>query len=290
MRIKVVAWNLNQRSAGGNWAELRRDPELADADVFLLCEAIGIPSLPEAHGLTAIGNGSTKGLGCLCPESDGCRRRRYSTAVAFAPASVSGDHRVRRGEPVPGVRPSRPGTWTAARVEIEGIAITAVALYGLNDEPYVDSVRRSLSELAPILDDEEYSRHLVLGGDFNILAGKPPSRRAHPGHEVLEEIKAYGLIDCLASALPQDRYEDPIRRADMDNCRCGLREACTHTRTYYDHRHPDIPYQDDYLFASPGLAAGDRLVTCFAQRVGPGSPSDHAPIVAVFDVPSRLDP
>ncbi len=253
-------------------------------DIFLLCEAIGVPSLPEAQGLTAIGNGSTKGLGCPCPESDGCRRRRYSTAVAFAPSSFSGDDRVRQGERVQHASPSRPGSWTAARVEVAKISITAVALYGLNDEPYVESVRRSLGELAPILDDEEYSEYLVLGGDFNILAGKPPSERPHPGHEVLEEIKAYGLIDCLASALPPDRYEDPIRRTDMDNCRCLLRETCTHTRTYYDHRRPHIPYQDDYLFASPALAAGDHLVLCSAQRVDPGSPSDHAPIVAIFDI------
>ena len=163
--------------------------------------------------------------------------------------------------------------------------MTTIALYGLNDEPYVDSVRRSLSELAPILGNEQYSRYLVLGGDFNILAGKAPSRKPHPGNELLEEFKAYGLIDCLASALPPDRYyHEPIRRTDMDNCRCGLREACTHTRTYYDYRRPHIPYQDDYLFASPALAADGHLVSCIAQPVGPGSPSDYAPLIAVFDV------
>jgi hypothetical protein len=283
VRIKVVAWNMKQRSAGGNWSQLRQAPELADADVFLLCEATGIPSLLEAQGLTAIGNSSTKGLSCPCPESDSCRGRRYSTAVAFVPSPLSGGHRVRRGEPVLLASPSRPGTWSAARVVVGEIAITAVVLYGLNDEPHVASVRRSLSELAPILEHEEYSEYLVLGGDFNILAGKPPSERPHPGHQVLREIEAYGLIDCLASALPPNRYDDPCRRADMDNCRCGLREACTHTRTFYDYRRPHIPYQDDYLFASTALAAGDQF-DCFAQCVGPGSPSDHAPIIAVFNV------
>lgn len=280
---------MKQRRAARNWSQLRQDPDLADADVFLLCEATGISSLPKAQGLTAFGNGSTKGLGCPCPESDSCRGRRYSTAVAFAPSSLSGDHRVRRGEPVLLARASRPGTWTAARVVVGHrssgmeIAITAVVLYGLNDEPYVASVRRSLSELAPILEHEEYSENLVLGGDFNILAGKPASERLHPGHEVLKEIEAYGLIDCLTTALPPDRYEDPIRRTDMDNCPCGQREGCTHTRTFYDSRRPHVPYQDDYLFASYALAGDGHLVDCFAQRVGPGSPSDHAPIIAVFD-------
>ena len=65
---------------------------------------------------------------------------------------------------------------------------------------------------------------------------------------------------------------------------CRLREGCTHTRTYYDDKRPHIPYQDDYLFASAALAGDDGLVSCFAPWVGPGSPSDHAPIVAVFEV------
>ncbi len=285
MRIKVVAWNMNQRSAGGNWAQLRRDPDLATADIFLLSEATGLPRAPEAHGLEAIGNGSTKGRGCPCPERDACRRRRYSTAVAFVPSSP-GEPRIRHGEPVPEEKatPSRPGSWTAATVEIGNTRITAIALYGLNDEPYVDSVRRSLGEVAPLVEDADYSEYLVFGGDFNILAGKPASKEPHPGHQVLDEIRTYGLIDCLVQGLGPNRYLDPVHRADMDNCRCGLREACTHTRTYYRRAHPDVPYQDDYLFASPALAGNERLLACFAQRVGPDSPSDHAPIIAVFDV------
>lgn len=282
MKIKVVAWNMNQRSPNGNWPVLRADPDLADADIAILCEATGVPALAEAHGLKAIGNGSTKGLGCPCPAPDGCTRRRYSTAIAFPETKRAADGLVRRGEPLP-LRPSRPGSWVAARVEIGETAITAIALYGLYDEPYIASVRRSLAELVPLLEEED-AEYLVLGGDLNILAGKPPSKRAHPGHEVLEEIRSYGLVDCLEAALPPDRYQDGVLRADMDNCRCRLHERCTHTRTYYDDRWPHIPYQDDYLFASTALAADDRLISCFALRVGPGSPSDHAPIVAVFDV------
>lgn len=166
---------MNQRSAGRNWSELRRDPDLAGADVFLLCEATGIRSLPKPHGFMAIGNGSTKGLGCPCPEPDGCRRRRYSTAVAFAP-SLSRGHRARQGEPLQHVHPSRPGSWTAAKVVIGGIPVTAIALYGLNDEPYVDSVRRSLSEFARILGDEQYSQYLVLGGTSTSLPARHRAR------------------------------------------------------------------------------------------------------------------
>lgn len=140
----------------------------------------------------------------------------------------------------------------------------------------------TLSELSPVFDHEEYGKYLILGGDLNILAGKPSRSRPYRGHLALERIKAYGLIDCLEKNLSPDRYEDSARRADMNNCQCGLREACTHTRTYYDKARPHIPYQDDYLFASPALADGHRLVSCTVSPVGPGSPSDHAPIVAVL--------
>jgi len=140
-------------------------------------------------------------------------------------------------------------------VDVDGILVTAIALYGLNDEAYESSVHRSLSELSPVFDHAEYGKYLVLGGDLNILAGAPRYR----GHIALDRIKAYGLIDCLEQGLAPDRYQDRVRRAEMDKCRCGRKEDCTHTRTFFDRRRPDIPYQDDYLFASPALARGDLL-------------------------------
>lgn len=161
------------------------------------------------------------------------------------------------------------------------MAVTAIAVYGLNDEAYESSIHRSLSELSPVFDHEEYGKYLVLGGDFNILAGKPTPYR---GQLALERIKAYGLIDCLNEGLLPDRYQDAVRRADMDNCQCHLGESCTHTRTFYDKARPLVSYQDDYLFASPALASTPRLASCIALPVGANSPSDHAPIVAVFGV------
>jgi hypothetical protein len=286
MKIKTIAWNMNHRSKGGNWDTLREQPDIVRADIALLCEATAVPERPQADGLNVIGNGSTKGLDCRCTDDpDMCMKRPYSTAVVSSrPLNpMPKDTRVRWGESLP-FRPSRPGTWAAARVDIDEVTVTAIALYGLNDEDYDSSVHRSLSELSPVFDHEEYGKYLVLGGDLNILAGKRSRSRPYRGHLALARIKAYGLIDCLETAVPSDRYRDPARRTDMDNCQCGLREACTHTRTFYDKARPHIPYQDDYLFASPALAWGDRLVSCTALPVGPSSPSDHAPIVAVFEV------
>jgi hypothetical protein len=282
MKIKVLAWNMNQQRIG-NWQLLHDDPAFAGTDINLLCEATGVPNQPEAMGWEAAGNGSTKGLDCECLDPERCSKRTYSTAVVsrHPVRPMPSDTRTRSGRPLPFL-PSRPGTWTAARVEVADITVTAIALYGLNDEDYDASIHRSLSELSPVFDHQEYGKYLVLGGDFNILAGKPHRARPYRGLQVLERIGAYGLIDCLKEGLRADRYEDADRRADMDSCRCQQKQNCTHTRTFYDRRWPHVPYQDDYLFASPALAGGHRLERCDALPVGPESPSDHAPIIAGF--------
>jgi endonuclease/exonuclease/phosphatase family metal-dependent hydrolase len=68
----------------------------------------------------------------------------------------------------------------------------------------------------------------------------------------------------------------------LEGCPCNLGEECTHTQTRLDAGSPDVPYQMDYLFASRVLA--ERLVTCVAlgKEEWP-SPSDHYPIVALFE-------
>lgn len=60
-----------------------------------------------------------------------------------------------------------------------------------------------------------------------------------------------------------------------------FRRAFGHTRTRLDPRNPDIPYQMDYLYASPTMA--ERLERCevLAPPEWP-SPSDHFPIMAKF--------
>ena len=90
---------------------------------------------------------------------------------------------------------------------------------------------------------------------------------------VLERIRAYDLVDCLEEKRPP---------GPLEGCPCSFGEGCTHSRTRLDRRHPDIPYQMDYLYASPALA--ERLVSCeaLAYSVWP-SPSDHYPIVATFE-------
>jgi hypothetical protein len=171
---------------------------------------------------------------------------------------------------------SRPGTWIATRVSPSpDTEVTAVALYGLLDEFSDASVHRSLSEISPLLDDRRYRKRVLIGGDLNTgtqwLPSDPFLKR---DANVLERFEALGLVDCLAAMRPPGR---------LPGCTCGFGDACTHTRTRYAARWPDVPYQTDYLWASRDLA--DRLTSCEALATDEWfALSDHAPIVAEFDL------
>ena len=269
--MKVVMWNMEHKLE--NWDFLTHSSELADADITLLCEA---PRPPDG-GVNALGHWSTKGLDCRCPGT-GCQKKKWSTAVKSSHSmNPVEDARKDRyyGKPLP-FGPSRAGTWTAVRVHMDGVAVTAVSLYGLMDERSDASVHRSLSEISPIFDHEEYGRLLVLGGDLNILAGRPHREALDRSQVVLARLKAYGLVDCLAEMRPPGALKD---------CQCRLGENCTHTWTYRSRhlKRAHIPYQDDYLFASRALAP-PRLTSCHAMRFSDDSLSDHAPIIASFQM------
>jgi hypothetical protein len=170
---------------------------------------------------------------------------------------------------------ARPGSWTAAVVPVPGVGkVTAVALYGLLDERSDASVHRSLSDLTPLFEDRRYNKQLVLGGDLNTWTGWPKGSHLARDENVLRRIEAFRLVDCLVA--------DPSRdeRGPLAGCPCSYGEACRHTRTRIDRNSPEVPYQMDYLFASPLLA--ERLVTCATLDVGSDSPSDHFPIRAMF--------
>jgi endonuclease/exonuclease/phosphatase family metal-dependent hydrolase len=265
--MKTIVWNMAQKAS--NWDVLEHDEELRGADIALLCEAP-----PPQAPVEPIGNFITLGLDVSLPPEKPVSRP-WSTAVAgrHSLREIT-DARVDRyyGELLPFV-PSRPGTWTAALVDVDGVKVTAISVYGLMDERSDASVHRSLSELSPIFDHKEYGKRLVLGGDLNILAGRPLGTQLDRHQAVLARIRAYGLIDCLEKKRPHGA---------LDGCPCGLGDDCTHTWTKFDPRSPTVAYQDDYLFASRVLAR--RLTTCRALPIAADSPSDHAPIVATFDV------
>ena len=273
MRLKAITWNMAQKP--GNWGLLKEWPELKDSDIALLSEA---PPLPD--GIGAVGSRSTEGLEAVLGPDFPVKRPWSAVVASSHPLDPITDARIDRHyrKPLP-FEPFRPGTWVAALVNVGGLKLTAISLYGLMDEKSDASVHRSLSELSPIFDHKTYGKHLLLGGDLNILANPRRNDPLRDRHLViLARIKAYGLVDCLEKAV---RERTPPR-GGLPNCPCRLGDGCTHTWTKRDPKRPTIPHQDDYLFASRALA--DRLEACEALPFTADSPSDHAPIVATFEL------
>ncbi len=272
--MQVVVWNMQKNRR--NWKVLAD----LDPDIALLCEA----PPPGPTSRPPLGDWRTRGLDCPHPDERTCNCRPWSTAIASRnQVDRIGNARRSRGGRTLHYGPSRQGSWIAGSVkDFRGFGtITAISLYGLLDERSDASVHRSLSEMAPIFDHRIFGRHLLLGGDLNILAN---ARRDDPvrGRHlvVLNRIRAYGLIDCL-----DERFSERTgSESAVWKCPCGLGGDCRHSWT---HRHglSDIPYQDDYLFASRALA--DCLVSCSVQPFNEDSTSDHAQILATFD-PNHL--
>jgi endonuclease/exonuclease/phosphatase family metal-dependent hydrolase len=257
--MRVIAWNVANRSHAFDALET------LEPDIALLNEASPPPTS------TGIWRPATEGR-------DG-GRRPWSVAVLSAhPVREITDARPtwRQSTRAVPFACSRPGSWIAASVEIlPSNFVTAVALYGLMDEFSDSSVHRSLSELSPVLDDPNYQRYALLGGDLNTWTGWPANDRFLARDlNLLQRFEALGLVDCLALMRPKGRLE---------GCTCRFGDACTHTRTRRDPRRPEVPYQNDYLWASPALAK--HLVSCQALADDHWfSISDHAPIVAEFDL------
>jgi hypothetical protein len=145
----------------------------------------------------------------------------------------------------------------------------------LLDEFSDASVHRSLSELSPVFDDQRHRHRFLLGRDLNTWTGwrgKDPFLARDLN--LVQRLEALGLVDCLALLRTKGRLE---------GCPCTLGGACTHTRTRRDPRRPDIPYPERLSVGIPALA--NRLRSCQALASDEWfSISDHAPIVAEFDL------
>lgn len=279
MRVKVVAWNMHQDAS--NWPRLRNWETISGAAAYLLCEARADPPKDIAQALHPQMYGSTKETKCEClPEGDRpmCRKRHYSTAIA-SPGGVE--------SPIFGPE-TRVGTWIGGRVRLGAIPVTAFTLYGLgevaDDSPfdtYWESTKAAVDEVIAVLERGECGDHVLIGGDFNILAGR--ARVGEGDGDVLQSLKDLGYVECLEAGLSCEGHVDTRTEADLLACDCQPGVGCTHTRTFFSSGSPQTPHQDDYLFASEALAG--LLKDCWAPSVGPASYSDHAPIVATFEVP-----
>jgi exonuclease III len=266
-------WNLDEgrHARPASWTVV----DEIDADISLLCEA-RVPT-----GRVSAAHGKTIGRDCKHENEDNCHGRPWSTAILGRekPEEIHDARATRFGRPldVPFL-PSRPGSWIAASVPIDGLgSVTAVALYGLADEKSDSSVHRSLSDLEPIFEDRRYNERLLLGGDLNVFANARPDDPHRERHRlVLGRIGAFGLVDLFA----RDRQVRGQERPVVEDCACGERACGDHVWTFRSRRADlqHLRYQDDHVFASPVLA--DRLVSCETRDFE--ATSDHAPIVATF--------
>lgn len=176
---------------------------------------------------------------------------------------------------------SRPGTWIAATVPIENESVTCVSLYGLIEELTDASMHRSLSEISPIFSDPTHKELVLLGGDFNVSTGLSDPSGREQSRIVLDRIKAYKLVDCLA----EWRRKRGLPR--MPGCLCDDDDCHTLTRLTPNKPGAELPWQErtspqvDYLFASKPLANRlDEVVEIPPEEWERFS--DHSPIIAKF--------
>ena len=173
------------------------------------------------------------------------------------------------------MRTSR-GSVVVAIVEVPPEApIVVVSMYGLDDDGYATTtIHQEITDLNALLDSDQGKR-LIIGGDLNCSTQfEPPYGRIH--RNLFERFEVYGLVNLTWATRDQ--------RPMLENCPCEEAPRCGHVQT---HRHSlsAKPWQNDYLFASHGLA--HRLTSCEVVDKGSPSPwefSDHCPVVATFDL------
>ena len=216
------------------------------------------------------------------------RAKWSATVMSPDGPAILGEDDVRGRRSAPGSRVidvpfvnSRPGTWIAATVELGDRKITCVSLYGLIEELTDASVHRSLSDISPIFTDPDHKDLVLLGGDFNLGTGLADPSVRKRSKIVLDRIKAYGLVDCLAS------WREQQDLPGIPGCSCGD-EPCRHTMTRVTPSgEPAVPWekrnpvQVDYLFATDTLAKRlDDVVELPPEEWEPYS--DHRPIIVKF--------
>lgn len=167
---------------------------------------------------------------------------------------------------------SVPGAVMVARAAVpEFGSVTFVSVYGVMEHVYSQTTMlRIVADLIPLFDSPE-GEHVVLGGDFNVSTTMAAGRAELPRCKaILHAIESLGLQN-LAEVV-KDRPPRPER------CPCGEAE-CKHMFTYYTG-------QLDYLYATPSLA---RRCQRLHVPTDTTELSDHMPIVAEFDLTTRLE-
>ena len=171
-----------------------------------------------------------------------------------------------------------PGAVIVARGEVPDVgAITFVSVYGLMNTYSQTSMLRIIADLIPLFDSPE-GEHVVLGGDFNVTTATKRDSHEFPRYEaILKCVESLGLM-----SLPDTVS---VRPARPDDCACGDKN-CRHLATYRGGEGKGLPTQLDFLYATPALAATCTMLELPVEAAA--GLSDHVPIVAQFDLSTRL--
>jgi len=256
-RLSIGTWNMD------HWKRTRLQREKAweylriqsDTDVMLLQESVA-PS----------------GLNLEFVHREIAGHRPWgSSVVAFTEgASVREIDavRTRHGAKRFSMLGTRPGTVIVAQVDLPDIGpVTCVSIYGLIDVYARTTMFRIIADLIPLFDSRFGSR-IVLGGDFNVTTACNKEEPEFPRYTALfNAVESLGLENLAVTA--KDR---PV---PIPDCPCS-EDNCFHIPTYHK-------TQLDWLFATPELAR--RCTKLRVDHQVTGSLSDHAPIVAEFQLP-----
>ncbi len=259
--MRLVAWNLQQRTAGWGWLDR------SACDVMLLNE------VHPADGRSGV-----------WPPEPVHKARGWRSALV---TTLSCEPLVKA---TPTYRGTAKGTWrvfdkslTKPGAVAAGIVtlpsrerLVAVAAYGVLSEFADTSMHRIICDLADVLDDPSTPELVVIGGDFNVTtqwAGRDSQYRSRDA-TVLDRLASLGMVDAVSRFLPHER-------GPLVGCRCSD-EACRHVRTRRDNKHPDEPWQNDYIFVSPAMSERLTSATVVATEET-FEMSDHAPIIVEFE-------
>ncbi len=266
-RFTIGTWNMDhwkrtreQREKG--WEYMRTESK---ADVMLLQESVAAPGLNRSQFVYREISGH-------CPWG--------SSVVAFNEdmnVQEIDAVRTRYGAKRFSMLGTFPGAVIVTQVDVPGIGpITCVSVYGLMDVYAQTTMLRVVADLIPLFDSRFGSR-VVLGGDFNVSTATSRENPEYPRHSaILNAVESLGLINL--AEIVQDRPDPP------PNCPCS-EQKCHHIATYHS-------IQLDWLYATPELAR-----RCTRLRVdydvvdvsgGPRRFSDHAPVIAEFEIPPTV--
>ena len=260
MRLRVATWNMRGGGRPEAWRHLEDDLR---CDIALLQEAN--PKDRTYADFSAIGGGRRWGSLVLVRED-----------LTALPLDTLRGSAMKTPVPSAALSQTYPGAVYACEIKLKDAEpLIAISVYVVQENNVAQTVaHRILSDLFPLLTDARYRDRIILGGDLNVSTQLDGMWARHSRSALDRITQAYGLINLT------DGLRAPTQR--LHDCPCRD-EICSHIRTRRSSNSP-VPWQTDYLFASPKLAASVARVDCPGDDNPAYAFSDHAPVIAELQI------